>query len=48
MQVMQRDMTALEKIEELKLRLEIEENAHHFWRNKWVELNNNITKGDNE
>lgn len=40
--------TTTEKIEELTLRLEAEEEAHKFWRNKWAELNNTNTKGDNE
>ena len=39
--------TATEKIEELTLRLKVEEEAHKFWHNKWAELNNN-KQGDNE
>lgn len=35
-------------IEELTLRLKVEQEAHCFWRNKWAELNNINTKGDNE
>lgn len=34
--------------EELTLRLKVEQEAHCFWRNKWAELNNINTKGDNE
>lgn len=40
--------TMAETVQELKLRLEAEEEAHKFWRNKWAELNNTNTKGDNE
>ena len=40
--------TMAETVQELKLRLEAEEEAHKFWRNKWTELNNNNIKGDNE
>lgn len=39
--------TMAEMVEELKLRLKVEEEAHQFWHDKWAELNNNI-QGDNE
>jgi hypothetical protein len=39
--------TMAEQVEELTLRLKVEEEAHKFWRNKWAELNNN-KQGDNE
>lgn len=38
--------TMAEQVEELTLRLKVEEEAHQFWHNKWAELNNNTTKGD--
>lgn len=40
--------TMTEEVQELRLRLKVEEEAHQFWRNKWAELNNINTKGDNE
>lgn len=40
--------TMAETVQELKLRLKVEEEAHKYWHYRWAELNDNITKGDNE
>lgn len=37
--------TMVEQVEELTLRLKVEEEAHQYWHSRWAELNHNI-QGD--